>query len=180
MNKSVDKDKNLASAAKVKKLRDETGVGMMDCKKVLDLKHWDYDEALKYLTQPEEVEVFCSLCNKPIGKETIYHNGINNIYGPIYSSYCEECQHVIDEEEKRRKKEYLKEKAEEKRLYKEKMAKHRKEMLELKKSNPVGYMSVFYAACRDCKVTSKCPNCQFKFCAVCDKDCKNKDFLFSM
>ncbi len=39
------------SAAEVKKLREETGAGMMDCKKALDEAGGDYDQAMKLVEE---------------------------------------------------------------------------------------------------------------------------------
>lgn len=39
------------TAAQVKELRDATGAGMMDCKRALEEKNGNYDEAVKYLRE---------------------------------------------------------------------------------------------------------------------------------
>jgi elongation factor Ts len=39
------------TAAEVKELRDATGAGMMDCKRALEEKDGDFDEAVKYLRE---------------------------------------------------------------------------------------------------------------------------------
>ena len=39
------------TAAEVKELRDATGAGMMDCKRALEEKDGNFDEAVKYLRE---------------------------------------------------------------------------------------------------------------------------------
>ena len=152
------------TSAMVRELRERTGVPLLECKKALVENKGDMDKAYDFLTKPHEEEAICANCWKPLGYKITYYQFQPKDRADT-AVFCEDCKKIIEEQQKKFEEQQKKDAKE----LKQKMKAHNKEMAKLKKEDPVKFMAVHYAVCRDCAmVVQNCHGCSLKFCSICE------------
>ena len=79
------------TALDVKKLREQTGCGMMDCKKALTESDGDFDKAVEYLREKglaaaaNKASGLCGMCAKAFISHLANHCLMNNSFVIVYA-----------------------------------------------------------------------------------------------